>query len=217
MNYTSHVPWARLLLSEILAGNGKTDYEHIQLVVWGEDNLYLSVTDCSGFVNELIKKSYHLTNNDLEKWFGRYRPYASTYYKTIKLQRGFIKITNINKTNIGDFLVFYFPIHTRIDDDNTGHIMMVNRKPIQIIPTSPNVEKTKQWAVYVIDQTSTPHGTDDTRYISRNQKTTGLGSGYIRIYTNQKGEIVGYTWSLDVDSKFVSITKHPVIIGRIAG
>ena len=81
----------------------------------------MSKADCSGFINRLIQKSYNLTDDDFKRWFGRARPYASTYYKIINQGIGFQKITNIHDTNNGDFIVLWFPPDVRIGD-NTGSL-----------------------------------------------------------------------------------------------
>ena len=52
------VYWARLLLKEIVDRNGITEYKHSNSpVTW---NPYESITNCSGFVNVLLKKSYNI-------------------------------------------------------------------------------------------------------------------------------------------------------------
>lgn len=207
--------WARILLFNIINGKGETMYRHSNGPVWwgpyDNQKYYLSITDCSGFVNALLKRSYNLTNNDFSTWFRTARPYASTYYKMINEQRGFIKFDNIHNVQLGDFIVFKFPPGTSKGDD-TGHIVLVNQKPVRIVPTMPYEQNLLQWRVNIIDQTGSPHGPYDTRYHSGK---TGLGSGDIRIYTDALGKIAGYSWSLNPNSKYVDHEYHPILVGRV--
>lgn len=209
-NINSHIYWARLLLDNILNGNGYTKYEHTNgPVLWGfydNNSQYVSVTDCSGFINALLKKVYDLPTN----WLGINRPYAITYYRAIDVQKNFIKIDNIYNTKIGDFIVFRILPGTS-KSDNTGHIMLVNDMPKKIFSISPLITNTIQWKINIIDQSSY-HGTDDTRY---NDITTGLGSGFLRIYTDMTGNLQGYSWSMSVHSQYIDKNVHPLVIGRL--
>ena len=206
--YAKHVYLARLLLENIMDDNGITIYEHTNgPVIWGPD--YVSITDCSGFINALLKKSYNLP----PLWAGVKRPYASTYYNLINEQKKFIKITNINNTKIGDFIVFKILVR-KSKKDNTGHIMMINDIPNKIISVPPIIDNTLQWQINIIDQSSS-HGSLDSRYINQQNKTTGLGTGFLRIYTNSLGELQGYAWSISPGSKYIDKTIHPLVIGRL--
>lgn len=208
-NKKCHTCWARLMLYNILHNNGYTRYEHSNgPVYWGPfDNKknYVSITDCSGFINALLKKTYDLPLN----WSGHVRPYAITYYNMINTQKYFIKITNINDARIGDFIVFKILPGTS-KSDNTGHIMLINNLPTKINVTEPLVYNTLQWSVNIIDQSGS-HGTDDTRH---KNKSNGLGSGYFRIYTNNYGILSGYSWSTNTNSRYIDTTVHPIVIGR---
>lgn len=199
-----HVYWARLLLSNIINGNGYTKYEHTNgPVEWGPT--YVSITDCSGFINALLIKSYNLQPN----WSGHVRNYASTYYRMINEDRFFTKINNIFNIQIGDFITFKILPGTS-KTDNTGHIMMVNADPEPIVSIKPIISGTKQFSVNIIDQ-SEMHGSSDTR---SNTRSNGLGSGYLRIYTDYNGNLVGYSWSTNPGSKFIGPNVHPMAVGR---
>lgn len=203
----SHVYWARLMLTNIINGHGYTTYKHTTGPVIWSPSYYVSVTDCSGYINALIKQSYLL---DPLQWSGVARPYASTYYKLILEQRSFTKITNIYSAKVGDFIVIrYLPGTTKTD--NTGHIMLLNQLPIKINNRPPSIRNTIQWAVDIIDQSSS-HGANDSRYATGK---TGLGTGYLRIYTNVNGNLVGYSWSTGTGSKYVDHSVHPLVIGRL--
>jgi hypothetical protein len=217
MNLSYQIPhlfWSRLLLSHILKGNGQTTYRHISgPIFWGPyDNhpIYISITDCSGFINALLQKSYHFPTG----WLGKNRPYAITYYnQIINNENNFINITNIKDAKIGDFIVFRILPGTSKTND-TGHIMIINDLPKIIQNKTPIITDTQQWVVQIIDQTANPHGQNDTRNMDNNNKT-GLGIGYFRIYTDTNGLLKGYAWSTDNNSKFIDTTIHPLVIGRL--
>lgn len=206
-----HMYWARLLLLNILKNNGYTKYEHTSgPIYWGPcDNKqqYTSVTDCSGFINALIRKTYGLPIN----WLGKKRPYAATYYEMINLQNYFIKITNVWDAKVGDFIVFINLVKTS-KNDNTGHIMIINKMPMQIKEKRPYINNTIQWIINIIDQSSNAHGRTDTRYTN---KSTGLGNGNLRIYTDYSGNIQGYTWSTESYSQYIDKSMRPLVIGRL--
>ena len=91
---------------------------------------------------------------------------------------------------------------------------MINKLPEQITSMPPVVNGLVQYQVEIMDQ-SGHHGTYDTRYRPNGKSFTGLGIGYIRIYTDIEGNLAGYTWSLADNSKFISINTHPFVIGRL--
>lgn len=212
-----HVDLSRQMLDNILYGRGITIYRHTNgPVIWYPS--YISITDCSGYINALLQQSYNLPIG----WSGSIRPYASTYYRLINNQTRFDKfgkfdsINNINNVQIGDLIVFK-NLHRTPQNDNTGHIMIVNSLPISvnsmdpIDPIQPIIPNTYQWIIQIIDQSSA-HGTNDTRY--NGKYNNGLGRGYFRIYVDGGGKYMGYTWSSEKISKYINHTDRPIVIGR---
>jgi len=207
--------WARLLLQKIIRDNGETLYRHTTGPVWwgkyDNKDKYISITDCSGFVNALLCQSFNLTTQDLYNWFGTKRPYASTYYKSFVDNNGFEGFYNLNNAAIGDFIAINFLPGTG-GGRNTGHIVLIDGSPTLKDNSSPIINDTLQWIVPIIDQSS-HHGTSDTRYSDK--PYTGLGKGLMRFYTDKSGTLSGYTWSLLDVSLYINISKHPLIIGRL--
>src|SRR5690348_836987 len=98
----SHLYWARLLLANILIGNGTTIDTYIPpYYVWfgkyQNRPYYLSIADCSSFMNELLKFSYHLSDQEFTNLMGNSLPVAQTYYDKINKNQDFIRITNIHQ------------------------------------------------------------------------------------------------------------------------
>lgn len=205
-----HVFWARLMMSQILKNNAQTTYRHSTgPIFWGPYDKqpgYICISDCSGFINALLRRSYNLKTG----WMGRERPYSSTYYNQIvNGENGFQNIKNINDANTGDFIVFRIPPGQSRD---TGHIMLINSPPKLMMNNQPIIANTLQWQVEIIDLTGTPHGHLDTRYANRK---SGLGIGHFRIYTDTNGILQGYSWGPDNNSKYIDMSDRPVVIGRL--
>ena len=211
----SHTPleWAQILVRNISLAD--TSYQHKQgVVTWAGVNgasRYVSQTDCSGFINMLLEQTYGLTTNDFERFFGTKRPLAKTYYDAVISQNKFKQIRLISDVQPGDFIVIKYPP----DNDNSGHIMLVAATPQKYPSSSPEIEGTEQWVITVIDSSESGHGTTDTRWQDNGTFHDGLGQGVFRIYTNDAGKSVGYTWSTFPNSEYYSQQERPLVIGRL--
>src|SRR5436853_5356390 len=145
----NHLDWARLLVTEVQPEN--TSYQHKQgFIKWKGDNgaeFAESRTDCSGFLNALVERSYGLTPNDFERWLGKRRPLASEYHDAIVQSHRFLLITRASKVRPGDVIAIRYPPGT---NENTGHIMIVESVPVRRNNSKPEIENTQQWEVSVI-------------------------------------------------------------------
>ena len=197
--YAPHVYWANLLLSHI----DTTEYKHssgpVSWYKFNDKNTYTSITDCSGFINSLLKQSYGLNNEQFRTIMGVNRPYAKTYYDAIINDNSFINVASVKNYNIGDFITLRYLDSAK--GKNTGHIMLINELPIMAKPN--------EYHIKIIDQ-SGAHGSNDTRYPDK----TGLGSGIFRIYTDNNGIPTGYSWSTSSKSKYISVSLRPIATGR---
>ena len=209
-----HLWWAEALLKEITPGS--TSYVHnrdYSGVSWKGplDSTARSNTDCSGFMDELFVHTYGFTPGYMKKWLGgKSRPSASGYYGAIADQRGFFHIKKIRDAKPGDIIAVYYPF----DRENTGHVMLIAAAPEHIRHAKPFVDGTEQWRVKVIDSSHRPHWMEDTRW-KDGKEYGGLGKGSLRLYTNEKGEVTGYTWSLGSKSQYYDTKTRPIAIGRL--
>ena len=210
----SRIPleWAQILVKNISLDD--TSYQHKQgVVTWAGVNgasRYESQTDCSGLINALLEQSYGLTPTDFERFFSTDRPLAITYYDAVVSQNQFKRIVSIYDVQPGDFIVIKYPP----DNDNSGHIMLVAAAPQKYPLSNPELGGTEQWIITVIDSSETGHGTTDTRWQDDGTFHDGLGQGVFRIYTDDAGEPVGYTWSTFPNSEYYSQQERPLVIGR---
>ena len=213
-NKLTHLDLARVLVREIRPEN--TSYQHKQgYIKWkGEDgaDTYESHVDCSGLLNVLLERAYKVTSSDFEKWLGKRRPLASEYFNAIMQEQNFRAITSVQNVRPGDIVAIRYPPGT---NENTGHIMIVNEVPSLRKPSKPEVEATQQWEVSVIDSSENSHGKTDTRRKLDGTSGDGLGQGVFRLYTDNKGEIVGYTWSTFANSDYYDQSTRHLVIGRL--
>jgi hypothetical protein len=170
-------------------------------------------TDCSGFVDAVLKKAYGLSSSQLSDWLDAKRPLAKHYHEAIAAQHGFQRIPIIPDARPGDILAVTYPAGAK--ENNTGHVMIVAGSPKQRTPSVPVVGETLQWEVPVIDESESGHGKTDTRHRPDKTSADGLGRGILRIYTDREGRIAGYAWSVLQVSKFQSQSAHNMVIGRI--
>jgi hypothetical protein len=206
--------WAQVLVSGLQPEN--TSYQHKQsFIKWKGENgaqEYESRTDCSGFLNFLLERSYGLTPDDFEKWLGKRRPLAVEYFDAISQQQNFHRIQNIKEVRPDDIIAVRYPPGT---NENTGHIMLIAGVPTRRRASKPEVEGTEQWEVSVIDSSESGHGKTDTRHRPDATFGEGVGQGILRLYANSSGEIVGYSWSTFAISDYYDQTTRQLVIGRL--
>jgi hypothetical protein len=212
----AHLDWATKMVAGLKIEN--TSYRHKDLIVqWqGVDDAkeFVSHADCSGFLNELIKRAYGLTDDTFKDWWNTKRPLAKTYHYAIVEGKHFKRIEKIQDVAPGDIIAIkYSADDPENEGNNTGHTLLVAAKPQPRQATPKIVDGTEQWEVAVIDQSCSGHGDTDTRYHKADKQTTpskctegkdahGLGQGIFRIYATKEGCVAGYTWSTWKGSSF---------------
>lgn len=170
-------------------------------------------TDCSGFMNALLKHAYDFSDEQLSAMFHARRPLAKHYFTAIEAQHGFQTIDSLKQARPGDILAVRYL--NSGEGENTGHVMLMAGQPRLREPTQPVVSGTLQWEVPVIDESSSGHGVIDSRHLSGGGFSDGLGNGILRVYTDPAGRIVGHSWSVGRKSKFRSQAERPLLIGRL--
>ncbi|MFZ9660507.1 MAG: hypothetical protein ACO29O_01405 [Chitinophagaceae bacterium] len=207
--------WATAMIENVTVDNNiYSTVNADDVVTWSGVNgatQYYCKTDCSGLVTKLLKQTYGYTNTYFQNWTGTSNPYAVTYYNEIKAKDHFSQIGSVTNIMQGDIIAIKYPI----SNSNTGHIMIVSKAPVTRTASSPLVTGTKQYEIEVVDQSSSGHGSLDTRFISSGNFNDGIGRGIFRVYVNSKNSIVGYTWSTYSTSVYYSQTDRPLIVGRL--
>jgi hypothetical protein len=199
---------------ELGAMPGDTSYRHHdQVVEWTEGGHGTHVhADCSGMANAVLKRVCDINDAALARWFGRARPLARDYYDTIAAKRGFTLVDGVTSIRPGDVIAIKFEAHAK----DTGHVMFADSGALKREASEPIVEGTTQWEIAVIDCAATTHGIKDSRFKEGGGSRTGVGRGTIRLYANDDGAIVGYTWSTAHKSAYHAAKDRPVIVGHMS-
>ncbi|GAB3735233.1 hypothetical protein [Spirosoma lituiforme] len=208
-----HLQDARDLVSHISQAN--TTYQHgLSIVTWKTPTTdYQSYTDCSGFINALFQHSYQVDSLYFKTWMGSYRPHAYTYYDAVVANHGFVHIKNVSDIQPGDLITLKY-VDSGKHDENTGHCLLVDELPKLMTAKDIQLPNTTQYSVRVIDSTEDPHGTSDTRHLSATDKYTGLGKGTFRLYADQQGKLVAYSWSELKPNAGFNPQENPIAVGR---
>jgi hypothetical protein len=208
-----HLEAAEELVKHVLPAD--SSYRHKRgTVLWKGSHdaaRYESHTDCSGLLNHLLAHCYGIKSDDLRAWLGTARPTAKTYYEAVAAQNGFSQIARLEQVRDGDIIAIKYPPGA----DDTGHVMIVAGAARRRAATAPEVQGTQQWEVLVIDSATSGHGKTDSRHKPDRKYNPGIGKGALRLYTDQQGKLVGYTWSTYSGSVYRAQSAQPVVIGRL--
>jgi hypothetical protein len=159
---------------------------------------------CSNFVTRLLMDSY-------QGWtaksvgFSSSSPNSAAFYDAVESNtKGFTKVTNFANWQPGDLMFAkYFD-----GSSNSGHTMLVN----QAVAGAPAADGSIRWSVQVIDCSSGTH-TNDTRVFA-NYKSSGVGMGWMYVYTNGAGQITAYSWSQSKGSTIYTPATRALTLGR---
>jgi hypothetical protein len=162
----------------------------------------------------VLQQAYGLTAAQIASEFGGdSTPNAARWYDTLALAptnpNSFFDRMDEGVTGIqvGDFIAIRYPAGESV----TGHVMVFDSLPVLSTATSPIIANTVQYRVDIIDSTSAPHGSSDTRSPSSD---TGVGRGKIRLYYGTDGYYKGFTWSTSSSSLYRPIATYPAVIAR---
>ncbi|MCF7970141.1 MAG: hypothetical protein K9L22_03120 [Methylococcaceae bacterium] len=208
-----HLFWAEELVTYIQPENN-TYASQPSLVQWqGYNNAseYSNRSVCATFVTELLKYSYNLSSNDFKTWFGSTSPNSAKYHDAIVAQNQFLALSNIHDISGGDIMAVKYPVGGSV----SGHTMLVVNTPIEHTASAPIIANTLQYEVDIIDSSRSGHGRTDTRLMEDGTWNDGVGQGVMRLYTNQSGEIVGYTWSTYSNSSYYDQNTRHLVVGRL--
>ena len=204
-----------LLAREFLAGlsHENNQYMHGGSLHWrGEKGVFSDYAeneariDCSGFVNEILKKAGSQTYDRVyQNTYWKKYPQAASYYEAIVKGYGFTR-REFSDAQPGDIIAVKFESAAR----DTGHVMFIDAPPLRMEPRDPVIAGTQQWKLVVIDASSN-YGDDDTRWVD-GKRHTGVGRGGYRIYTDEGGKIVGYTVGFH-KRQYYPVERRQVAVG----
>lgn len=220
-----HVLLARKLVETVTPA--ANDYGSPAKLTWiGENGLDHSTAraKCASFLTELLKKAYAV---DFPGWLGSTSPHAACYHDAIEVEDGFMLIESIKDVRVGDIVAIRYldsgcevlTCGTSTGCSSTGHVMLVVATPTAISPAAPLIAGTLQYTLEILDATSDPHGSGDSRWKAGpgNVDDQGVGRGKVRLYVSASDPtrpIVGYTWSTSSASTYYTHVKRDLVIGR---
>lgn len=204
----AHLTLVRSLLGNLSAG--ASHYQHQSQITWPDSGKATAYTDCSGLVNGLLSRTQPKLLASLRSRAGR-EPQAIHYFQAVAENQGFQAVTRVQNLQPGDLIVIRNPP----EDDDTGHIMIVDEAPVESGGSSPpKVPGTYQWQVKVIDSSKSAHGPRDSRALPGGN-ANGVGRGTIRLYADLNGVPLGYTWSTLPVSDYIPQASKALLMGRI--
>lgn len=207
----AHLSWAETLVNNITPENNSYSGSPT-VVTWngvGGARRYQNRTYCATFLTALMKQGYGFTTDDIEDWLGSPSPSAAVYFDAIDDGNGFRRVLRVEDIRAGDIVAISYPT---ITDGLSGHVVIARRAPRRLTAASPLVPGTTQYELAIVDSTSTPHGTGDTR-----TRGDGAGFGLIRVYADGSRNVAGYTWSTAAGSVYYSTSLRPIMVGRFSG
>lgn len=214
---SKHLEDLRILETNTLPQNNGYQHRHTNVQWKGSKSAkeYICKCDCSGLVNALLSHSYGIKKIELLQWMGSLRPKAVHYAHAIREEKKFKRINKIQQAAPGDLIALQYRPDAKLKTQDTGHLMVVDAMPKQrVVAIPPIVPNTIQWEVTVIDSSKSGHGVQDTRFRNGNVQP-GLGKGIFRVYTDQEGNLVGYTMSTSPISKYYDFETRHIYIGRL--
>ena len=146
-------------------------------------------TSCSTFLAAILRRTFEVPNTLWVALFGKPSPRARDF--ATAFDHGMLPhVTNVRDIKPGMLGAISY------DDERggmSGHCFIVSEPPVEHAPHG-------QWTKYrmmVIDSCRTSHGIGD----SRAAIPGGIGRGIMGLFADKTGKIVGYTWSLALDSE----------------
>lgn len=208
-----HVVAAEQLIATLDAEHNHYSYTDNRLTWAGVDGAKISEAnvDCSSFLSLLLGHVYHRTPEQIAQWLGKKRPVAANYYDAIVAGKGFVRVAEVADVRRGDVVAMKYPP----GEKDTGHCVIVAAVPRSRDATEPVVPGTRQWEVDVLDATKSGHGPTDSRRKPDKTFTGGVGRGTIRLYTDDAGRFVGYSWSTFGTSEYRKMDDRAVAVGRL--
>lgn len=187
----AHLALAEQMVNEILPENNsyRNGTPTVRFTgIDGATSMY-NQSDCSSFITKLLQATYDLTDAQFWAWTGFHRPGPHNYYDDAVADKGFIAFDSVNAIEAGDLFVIKY---TGSQESN-GHIALITASPTYLgISSRSGADGLLMYRLPVLDVTSTPHGSSDSRAATAQD---GVGIGYMRLYTDADGNLVTYQWN----------------------
>ncbi|WP_437513720.1 hypothetical protein [Sorangium sp. So ce1099] len=183
------------------------------------DTVTPSVSSGAVFFTAVQKSAFDITSTDIAVLWGSTSPNSAQYYTSFNAGNHVTKITNASGIAAGDVLV----IGATSSPSYSGHTAIITGPATQLTTAlNPVFANTKQWTVPIADSTTSVHGCSTTFPDSRwtGNCTTGVftpgeGTAFMRLYSDNSGNLQGYSWSVTSGATYYSPSTRPYVIGRL--
>ena len=125
---------------------------------------YVVSTDCSGFVEDMFRRSGGEVLAQLKTQKLKTRHSLLDYHASIQREEAFTRIMKVTDIQPGDVSAWRYL--NMADHQLPGHILFVDSVPVKIKPRKPLVEGLDQYEFALIDTSQEAKSKDDTRYVS---------------------------------------------------
>jgi hypothetical protein len=172
-----------------------TRYSHKTLI---DRERGICEVDCSGFIVTLLRQT---SPGHLKQIATRHkRPLAEDFYAVLapaagELRRGWQPIKRMDQVEPGDVIAWVK--QDREPGDNTGHVVLVDEKPLAETP--------HRYRVRVLDSTLHGHALD-----SRAEGQSGIGRGTLWLDVDDQQRPIGFRWK----SRKGMLHQVPIAAGR---
>ena len=123
---------------------------------------YVVSTDCSGFVEDMFRRSGGEVLAQLTTQRLKTRHSLLDYHASIQREEAFTRITKVVDIQPGDIAAWRYL--NMADHQLPGHILFVDSVPVKIKPRKPLIEGLDQYEFALIDTSQEAKSKDDTRY-----------------------------------------------------
>jgi hypothetical protein len=238
-----HLREAQRLIDHLTPGKPNPRNTYLRLgektvLSWGRYAPYRVRADCASFVVHVLWHSYPdwATRDFFQREFGDATPPARVLYQRFAtaIVPHFTRIDKVTALTPGDIIIIDYQNGASgsmngVSGSNndlatpTGHTAIIRSIRGAYPGRTGSQPGLVQYAVQVIDDTRSPHGTPtapsypgypDTRIYANNKVGDGAGYGYMILYADAATrELSGYRWS-PTDPK-AHLTDHKILAVRI--
>ena len=191
---------------------------------------YVVSTDCSGFVEDMFRRSGGEVLAQLMTQKLKTRHSLLDYHASMQREEAFIRVMKVTEIQPGDVAAWRYL--NMADHQLPGHILFVDSVPVKIKPRKPLVEGLEQYEFALIDTSQEAKSKDDTRYVSdeglrdaneargkergtvASPNYKGVGRGHMRFYADSEGNIKGAAFSFGAAKFHANGGDWDIVVGR---
>lgn len=168
---------------------------HTSMPSDGADKPYVVHTDCIGFVEEVLRRSYGEVPKPLTKKF-KTRYSIIDYVNSADQGAIFSKVEKVEDLKPGDIVMWrYSDTNDKTPEHANGHALLIDSAPEKVSGLLSKNWSYKQYRVHIIDSSDYAKGSNDSRRkVSATQ--TGVGSGTINLFADDEGHVQGVDFDM---------------------